>query len=370
MDMNIRTHVFNARVRKFKSALEASLFSDSVPVDVYTSLIDAIHASFPTFYRYVSLRKRVLGLEKLDFYDQYVTIVDKEEMKVTYEEACTMVLEALKPMGEEYCSVVKKALTSRWIDVYENKGKRTGAYSSGSYDTAPYILMNFDGTLDSVFTLIHEMGHSMHTWFSNKNQPFEYSSYSIFVAEIASTVNENLLWHYLMEKAVAQNDTKMQAYLFNIRCNDFRTTVFRQTMFGEFEKIMHEMVESGGAISKDSLCERYYQLNKDYYGPDCDLDKALSYEWCRIPHFYYNFYVYKYATSFCVSLVVAYKLFHGDKEMKENYFKFLKAGCSMEPLDIINNILGIDLKKTDCVFSAMKEFDDSITQLEKLLFPQ
>jgi len=370
MDMNIRAHVFKARVRKFNSALEASLFKDSVPVDVYTSLIDAIHASFPTLFRYISLRKRVLGLDKLDFYDQYVSIVDTEEYKCTFDEARSMVLNALKPMGDEYCSIVEEAFKNRWIDKYESKGKRTGAYSTGSYDTPPYILMNFEGTINSVFTLIHEMGHSMHTWFSNKNQPFEYSDYTIFVAEIASTVNERLLWEYLMKEAEEKKDTKMQAYLLNTLCNDFRTTVFRQTMFAEFEKIMHETVEGGGAVSKDSLCERYYALTKEYYGPDCDLDKALAYEWCRIPHFYYNFYVYKYVTSFCVSSVVAHKIFNGDKEMKENYFRFLKSGCSKDPLDIIRDTLGIDLTKTDCILTAIKEFDEIITKLEKIILPQ
>jgi len=367
LDSQVRGLIFNARARKYQSTLEASLFPDVIPVSVYKSLVQAMHESIDVFYRYVALRKKRLGLEKLDMYDQYVSIVPGDNHHFTYEEACDLVREAVRPLGEEYGALVDKVIKSRWIDVFETKGKCTGAHSCGGNDVPPYILMNFTGNLESVFTLAHEMGHSIHTMLSAKNQQFEYMSYVLFVAEIASTLNECLLFHYLMEKAIKENDVQMQATLLNSRCDDFKGTVFRQVMFAEFEMLVNEMVENEGASSKDKLCKMYYDLNKFYYGPDVEADEQISYEWCRIPHFYYNFYVYKYATSFCVALNVSEQILAGNKNMTKNYLKFLSSGCSQDPLDLIKSYLGIDLTKPDCVKSSIENFDGVISQLDKLL---
>jgi len=367
LDSQVRGLIFNARARKYTSTLEASLFPDSIPVSVYKSLVQAMHESIDVFYQYVALRKKRLGLEKLDMYDQYVSIVPGDNHHFTYEEACTFVREAVRPLGEEYGALVDKVMNSRWIDVFETKGKCTGAHSSGGHDVPPFILMNFTGNLESVFTLAHEMGHSIHTMLSVKNQPFEYSSYTLFVAEIASTLNEFLLWHYLMEKAIREKDIQMQATLLNSKCDDFKSTVFRQVMFAEFEMLVNEMVERDGASSKEKLCKMYYDLNKFYYGLDVEADEQIAYEWCRIPHFYYNFYVYKYATSFCVALNVSEQILKGDKDMTSRYLQFLSSGCSKDPLDLIQSYLGIDLTKPDCVKSTIEVFGEVISKLDKVL---
>lgn len=368
IDGQVRSQVFNARARHYGSALEASLFADCVPVDVYNSLIDAVHESFPAYYKYVALRKRCLGLEgALDMYDQYVPIVADFNPTVPYEQAQEWVREAVKPLGAAYCKMIEEALTSKWIDVYENRGKRSGAYSGGCYDSAPYVLLNYSGTVSSAFTLAHELGHSMHTQLSKINQPYQYANYKIFVAEVASTVNECLLFEYLMKKARAEHDTKMQAFLLNQKCDDFKATVFRQVMFAEFEKLIHERVEAGDALTPDALQDMYYDLNKQYFGPDVVADRRIALEWARIPHFYYNFYVYKYATSLCVAEKVVLDIVSGKEGAVERYLRFLSAGCTMDPLDLLKTHLGVDLTKTDCVREAIANFSKTVDELSTLL---
>ena len=368
IDGQVRAQVFNARARHYGSALEASLFSDCVPVDVYNSLIDAVHESFPAYYKYVALRKRCLGLEgPLDMYDQYVPIVADFNPTVPYEQAQQWVREAVKPLGAAYCQMIEEALTSKWIDVYENRGKRSGAYSGGCYDSAPYVLLNYTDTVSSAFTLAHELGHSMHTQLSKINQPYQYANYKIFVAEVASTVNECLLFEYLMKKARDEHDTKMQAFLLNQKCDDFKATVFRQVMFAEFEKLIHQRVEAGDALTPDALQDMYYDLNKQYFGPDVVADRRIALEWARIPHFYYNFYVYKYATSLCVAEKVVLDIVSGKEGAVEHYLSFLSAGCTLDPLELLKTHLGVDLTKTDCVCEAIANFSKTVDELSALL---
>ena len=368
IDGQVRSQVFNARARHYGSALEASLFADCVPVDVYNSLIDAVHESFPAYYKYVALRKRCLGLEgALDMYDQYVPIVADFNPTVPYEQAQQWVREAVKPLGAAYCKMIEEALTSKWIDVYENRGKRSGAYSGGCYDSAPYVLLNYSGTVSSAFTLAHELGHSMHTQLSKINQPYQYANYKIFVAEVASTVNECLLFEYLMKKARDEHDTKMQAFLLNQKCDDFKATVFRQVMFAEFEKLIHQRVEAGDALTPDALQDMYYDLNKQYFGPDVVADRRIALEWARIPHFYYNFYVYKYATSLCVAEKVVLDIVSGKEGAVEHYLSFLSAGCTLDPLELLKTHLGVDLTKTDCVCEAIANFSKTVDELSALL---
>jgi len=365
---NVANHVFNARARHYSSSLEASLFRDVVPVDVYNSLIQAVHDSLPAFYKYVALRKKCLKIEgPLDMYDQYVPITPDFNPVVSYDQAKEWVCEALKPLGDDYVKLVKEVLNTRCVDVRGSRGKRSGAYSGGCFDTKPYILMNFVDNINSAFTLAHEMGHSIHTQMSKIHQPYQYADYSIFVAEVASTANECLLYEYLMKKARAEGDKAMQIFLLNYKCHDFKSTLFRQVMFAEFEKIIHEKVESGDSLTADYLQDTYYELNKLYYGPDVEADRRISLEWCRIPHFYYNFYVYKYATSLCVADKATADILAGKEGARENYLKFLSAGCSMDPLDILRVNLGVDLTKTDCVQEAIAHFSQYVDELSKLM---
>jgi len=365
---NVSTNIFVARARHYSSSLESSLFHDCIPVDVYNSLIQAVHDSLPAFYKYVALRKKCLKIEgPLNMYDQYVPITPDFDPVVPYEKGKEWVCEALKPLGEDYVNMVKEVINTRSIDVRPSRGKRSGAYSGGCYDSKPYILMNYVDNIDSVFTLAHEMGHSIHTQMSKKHQPYQTSDYSIFVAEVASTVNECLLYEYLMKKAREENDKALQVFLLNHKCHDFKSTLFRQVMFAEFEKIIHEKVESGDSLTADYLQDAYYELNKLYYGPDVDADRRISLEWARIPHFYYNFYVYKYATSLCVADKVSADIIAGKEGARENYLKFLSAGCSMDPLDILKVILGVDLTKTDCVLEAIGHFSNYVDELSKII---
>jgi len=368
LDGVVRTHVFNARVRGYKSSLEAALYPDCIPVDVYTSLIEAVHKAFPVYYKYVALRKRCLKIEgPLDMYDQYVPITPDYNPVVPYDQAKQWIVEALQPLGPDYVKMVKEVLDTRCIDVRSNRGKRSGAYSSGCYDSKPYILTNYVDTIDSAFTLVHEMGHSIHTQLSKIHQPYQYSEYRLFVAEVASTANECLLYEYLMKKARAEGDKAMQAFLLNYKCHDFKSTLFRQVMFAEFEKIIHDKVESGDPLTVDYLQDTYYELNKQYYGPDVVADRRISLEWSRIPHFYYNFYVYKYATSICVAHKIVADIMAGKEGARENYLKFLSSGCIMDPLDLLRVNLGVDLTKPDCVSEAIELFSKYIDELSELL---
>jgi len=368
LDGSCRTHVFRARARHYSSSLEAALYPDCIPVDVYTSLIDAVHKSFPVYYKYVDLRKRCLKIDgPMDMYDQYVPIVPDFDPVVPYEEAKNWIREAVKPLGPDYLKLLEEVLTTRCIDVRSNRGKRSGAYSSGCYDSKPYILTNYVDTIDSAFTLAHELGHSIHTQLSKIHQPYQYSDYRLFVAEVASTANECLLFEYLMKKARAEGDKAMQAFLLNCKCQDFKATLFRQVMFAEFEKIIHEKVESGDSLTADYLQDTYYELNKQYFGPDVVADRRISLEWARIPHFYYNFYVYKYATSICVAHKIVADIMAGKEGARDNYLKFLSSGCILDPLDLLRVNLGVDLTKPDCVSEAIELFSKYIDDLSALL---
>ena len=363
LDGDTRTRVFNAKVRNFDSALEASLHNDNVDPAVYNGLIEAVHGSLETFYSYIDIRRNQLNLDKLDIYDLYVPIVEDFDLKVDYEQAKQWVRDSLKPLGEEYCKLADKAFSERWIDVYENRGKRSGAYSSGCYDSPPYILMNYQPTLNSAFTLAHELGHSLHTWFSNTTQPHIYSNYKIFVAEVASTVNESLLMEHLLKTAT---DPQLKAYLLNHKCDGFRGTVFRQTMFAEFEKAIHQSVENGNPLTHESLSKQYLELVKKYHGPNVDPDERVSLEWARIPHFYYNFYVYKYATGYSAADAFSRQILSGEQKRIDQYLGFLKAGSSKDPLDILTDA-GVDLRDPNVVANALASFGQRVEELGKTL---
>ncbi|QZT35114.1 oligoendopeptidase F [Caldalkalibacillus thermarum TA2.A1] len=362
LNANVKKDVFYARVRKYRSSLEASLDRDNVPVRVYENLIAAIQEALPVFQRYMKLRKKALGLDELHMYDLYVPLVQDVEMKYTYEEAKQLVRDSLQPLGEEYLAVVDEGFNSGWIDVYENVGKRSGAYSSGTYGTPPYILLNYQENLDNVFTLTHEMGHSVHSYFSCKEQPYIYSDYTIFVAEVASTLNEALLTHYLLQKT---NDPKQRMYILNHYLESFRGTVFRQTMFAEFEKLIHEKVEEGEALTADRLSELYYDLNLTYFGADVVVDQDIAMEWARIPHFYYNFYVYKYATGFAAATALSQQILNEGKPAVDRYLSFLKSGGSDYPIELLKKA-GVDMTSPEPVRQALRVFERTLTEMEEL----
>eukprot|EP00727_Mastigamoeba_balamuthi_P007975 m51a1_g3799 putative oligoendopeptidase f (604) ;mRNA; f:208300-210292 len=365
LDGQVKKQVFVAKARRFGSALEASLFKDAVQTSVYTSLIDAVHAALPRFYEYIRLRAQALGIEygKLDMWDQHVPFVSDAAMEVPWERACELVVEAVAPLGADYVALVRRAIAERWIDVYENAGKRSGAYSGGCYDSRPYVLMNFVPDIHGVFTLAHELGHSMHSYMTNHAQPHSESHYRIFVAEVASTVNEGLLLRHLLSTT---KDDRLRAYLLNHKCEEFRTTVFRQTMFAEFEMLVHQMVEQGKPLTPKELNDTYYALNQLYYGPGVTCDRRIALEWSRIPHFYYDFYVYKYATSFSVAERVVSGIARGEPGALDRYMAFLRAGRTKEPLDLLAD-LGVDLRKPEVIVQALAEFSDNIEELSKLL---
>lgn len=358
----IKSEIFNAKTRKYPSALFASLYQDNISVDVYNNLIDSIHENIPALDKYLEIKKKYLGLDELHMYDLYVPMARDFNMEISYEEAKEIILEALKPMGEGYTSLIKKAFDERWIDVYENEGKKGGAYSWGCYDSHPYILMSYNNDLNSMFTLIHELGHSIHSYLSHNSQPYIYSSYKIFVAEVASTVNETLLIKYLLNNS---KDKTEQIYLLNYYLEQFRTTVYRQTLFAEFEKITHEKVEAGNPMTADDFTEVFYNLNKLYYGGACNVDEISGVEWARIPHFYSNFYVYKYATGFAAASVLSEKILNEDGAV-EKYLEFLKSGGSEYPLDQLRSA-GVDMEKKESVDGALKIFNELTEKLEELV---
>lgn len=350
---------FFADARHYDSMLEAALSGNEVSVEVYTNLIEAVHHNLPALHKYVSLRKEILGVNELKFSDLYVPIVDDIDLTFTYEEACEIILEALKPMGEDYLALVRKGLSERWVDVYETPGKRSGAYSAGGYGMHPVILMNFQGKLDDVFTLIHEMGHSIHTYLSAKNQPVCYSDYVIFVAEVASTCNEALLTHYFLDHAENERE---RAYFLNHFLEQFRATLYRQTMFAEFELKVSELVAQGAGITADALCEIYRDLNKAYFGNDITVDKNVALEWARIPHFYYHFYVYQYATGFAAAIALSQRILSEGASAREDYLDFLKGGSSKPPIDLLRGA-GVDMMSTQPIEDALSQFDSLIDEL-------
>ena len=359
----IKSEIFYAKTRKYESALQGSLFQDNVSVDVYNNLIDAVHENLDTLNDYIDLKKKFLGLDKINMYDLYVPLTENFDMEISYEKAQEIILEALKPLGEEYLENVKKAFAEGWIDVYGNEGKQGGAYSWGSYDSKSYILMSYKDDLNSLFTLIHEMGHSMHSFYSKNNQPYLYSGYKIFVAEVASTLNELLLINYLLKNAESKEE---RVYLLNYYLEQFRTTVYRQTMFAEFEKICHGKVEEGEPLTAEDFNNIYYDLNKKYYVESCEVNEEIALEWARIPHFYSNFYVYKYATGFSAASALSKQILEEGESAVSRYKEFLKSGGSEFPLDQLRKA-GIDMEKKESVDEALHVFKDLVKQLEKEL---
>ena len=354
---------FFSSSRKYASSLEAALAENEIPVEVYNNLIDAVHQNFPAFYKYVDLRKRVMGLDELHFWDVYTPLVDDVDMKFTYEEACDLIVKALAPLGEEYVSLVKKGLESRWVDVYETPGKRSGAYSAGGKGMNPVMLLNFQGGLDDVYTLIHEMGHSLHTYFSSHNQEITYSDYSIFVAEVASTCNEALLSHYLLEH---ETDPAHHAYILNHFLEGFRGTIYRQCMFAEFERDISQMNADGVALNAEVLSERYGKLCAEYFGPGIELDEEIKLEWSRIPHFYYNFYVYQYCIGFSAAIALSQRILSEGEPAVKDYIGYLSGGCSKTPIELLRGA-GVDMATPDPVNAALKYFGELVDQLEQEL---
>ncbi|HBG5847187.1 TPA: oligoendopeptidase F [Clostridioides difficile] len=359
----IKSEIFYAKTRKYNSAIEASLFSDDVSLDVYNNLISAIDKSIPNLNKYVELKKKFLGLNEIHMYDLYVPLTDKFDMDIPYDKAQDIILEALKPLGEEYLKVIKSAFDEGWIDVYDNEGKKGGAYSWGSYDSHPYILMSYKNDLNSLFTLIHELGHSVHSHYSRTSQPFLYSDYKIFVAEVASTLNELLLINYLLENSKSKDET---IYLLNYYLEQFRTTVHRQTMFAEFEKIVHQRVERGEPLTADEFTNIYYKLNEKYYGKSAIVDKQIGIEWARIPHFYSNFYVYKYATGFSAASALSQQILSEGSIAVDRYINFLKSGGSEYPLEQLKSA-GVDMTKKESIEEALNVFAELVNKLEKEL---
>ena len=361
-DGQVKQQIFYARARKYPSTFVAAVDGNNVDPAVCGRLIDSVHSKMSYMHRYVSLRKKMLGVDELHMYDVYVPMVGDYDRKFSYEEAKELSLKALAPLGEEYLSIVRKAYAERWIDVCENEGKRSGAYSSGVYGVHPYMLLNYTDTLDDVFTLVHEMGHSMHTWYSEHAQSHLNSGYKIFVAEVASTTNEILLLEYLLARA---KDPKEKAYLINHYLECFKGTVYRQTMFEEFERRTNAMAEEGSPLTADALCGLYLELNKQYFGEDMASDPLIAYEWCRIPHFYYNFYVYQYATSFSAAVAIAHRILEQGEAAVKPYLEFLKSGCTQDPVSLLK-IAGVDLSTSEPVDEALEVFGDAVRQMEEL----
>ena len=358
----IKAEIFNSSIRKYPSALFASLYADNISIDVYNNLIESIHENIPALDKYIGLKKKYFGLDEVHMYDLYVPMAEDFKMEISYEEAQKIIIKALEPMGQDYIGLIKRAFDEKWIDVYENEGKRGGAYSWGSYDSHPYILMSYNNDLNSMFTLIHELGHSMHSYLSHESQPYLYSSYKIFVAEVASTVNENLLIKYLLKNAKSDEE---KIYLLNYYLEQFRTTVYRQTLFAEFEKISNERVEAGKPMTAKDFTEIYYDLNKLYYGGSCNVDELVGIEWARIPHFYSNFYVYKYATGFSAASVLSNMILNEEGAVPR-YIEFLRSGGSEYPLDQLRHA-GVNMEEKSAVDGALKVFADLVDELEALI---
>ena len=350
---------FFSDARRYDSALASALDGNEVPTEVYTNLIDAVHKNLPALHKYVDLRKKLLGLDDLRFYDLYVPIVDDIDLTFTYEEAKEIILEALKPMGEDYLALVRRGLSERWVDVYETPGKRSGSYSAGGFGMHPVILMNFQGKLDDVFTLIHEMGHSIHTYLSCENQPVCYSDYVIFVAEVASTCNEALLTRYFLDHAKNERE---HAYFLNHFLEQFRATLYRQTMFAEFELEVSEMVAQGAGVTADALCAKYRALNERYFGDGIVVDDQIALEWARIPHFYYQFYVYQYATGFAAAIALSQRILDEGAPARDDYLGFLRGGSSKPPIELLRGA-GVDMMSTRPVEDALALFDRMIDEM-------
>lgn len=359
----VKQQIFYAKARNYASTLEAAVDANNVPAKVYRNLVETVNANMDKMHRYVKLRKKCLGVDELHMYDVYTPMIADAAKKVSYDEAKETVLKALAPLGEDYVATVKEGFENRWIDVYENEGKRSGAYSAGAFGTHPYVLLNYNDTLDNMFTLAHEMGHAMHSWYSNANQPYIYSQYKIFVAEVASTCNEILLMEYLLANTT---DKKERAYLLNHYLDSFKGTVYRQTMFAEFEMKSNQMAEAGESLNAENLCKLYYGLNQKYFGEDMVSDPQIAYEWARIPHFYYNFYVYQYATSFSAAVAIAHGILEEGAPAVERYKKFLSGGCSMSPVDLLKQV-GINMEEPKPIQDALDVFGKVLDEIETLI---
>ncbi len=359
---HVKTLKFYSRSKKFDSSLEAALFSNEIPTGVYETLIETVNKHLDKLHRYIDIRKKCLGLDTFRMYDIYPPMVKDVKLEYTYEEAKELVLKALKPLGEEYIKVVKSAYEDRWIDVYENKNKRSGAYSAATYGVHPYMLLNYDGKLNDVFTLAHEMGHSVHSYYSNKTQPYVYSSYKIFVAEVASTCNEILLLKYMLNNTTDKHE---HAYLLNHYLDMFKGTLFRQTQFAEFELETNRMVEKDEVLTADALCDLYDNINRKYYGANVEYDEEIKYEWERIPHFYYNFYVYQYSTSFCASVTIAERLLK-DPSYVEKYIDFLSSGCSDTPLNLLKKV-DVDMETSEPIENAIEIMSKVMDEFEEIV---
>ena len=360
---DIDANISVAKIRNFNSALEASLYNDNIEKTVYENLIKTVHNNLNVLYDYYDLKKKVLNLDELHIYDIYTPMIKVDKQDYSFEEAKNLVLDTISIFGEEYKENALKAFNEKWIDVYNNKGKRSGAYSSGFYDTAPYMLLNFENRINDVFTLAHELGHSMHTYFSCKNNSYNNSGYKIFVAEVASTVNELLLAKNLLKKS---NSKEEKLNILNRLLELFKSTIYRQTMFAEFEKKIYELRESGNVLTSETICKEYYELNKLYFGNNVVVDDLIKYEWERIPHFYYNFYVYKYATGLSAACYIVKNILDNKENAKENYLKFLKSGGSMYPLDELK-LAGVDMNKPEVVESAISMFKETIEEFKTLI---
>ena len=360
---SIKAGVFYARTRKYPSSLHSALFADNVDISVYDNLIATIHEHLPLMHRYVALRKKALGVDELHMYDLYVPIVPEVEMKIPYNQAVETIKEALRPLGEDYRRVLAEGFSSGWIDVYENEGKTSGAYSWGAYTSHPYVLMNYQDNVNNMFTLAHEMGHALHSYYSNRAQPYTYADYKIFVAEVASTLNEALLMHHLLDTT---DDKQKRMYLVNYYMEQFRGTLFRQTMFAEFEKIVHAREEAGEPLTAEVLSEIYRELNGKYHGPEMVIDKEIELEWERIPHFYRHFYVYKYATGFSAATSLSRQILEEGQPAVERYLSFLKGGSSDYPLNLLKRA-GVDMTSPEPIREALGVFKSLLEEMEQLL---
>ncbi|MBP5600550.1 MAG: oligoendopeptidase F [Lachnospiraceae bacterium] len=359
----VKVRIFNSKLRGYSSNLEAAVDKNNVSPTVYKNLVESVNRNISKLHRYVSLRKKCLGVSELHMYDIYTPMIKDAAKEVPFEEAQEIIKKALAVLGDDYVALLDEAFKNRWCDVYENKGKRGGAYSSCAYGTHPYMLLNYNNSLDAMFTTAHEMGHSMHSWFSNQAQPFIYSDYKIFVAEVASTCNEILLLEYLLKNCT---DKKEKAYLLNHYLDSFKGTVFRQTQFAEFEMLTNEMQEKGESLNAENLCALYKEINERYYGKDMISDEEISYEWARIPHFYYNFYVYQYATSFCAAVAIAERILKEGEPAVKEYKKFLSSGCTDAPVELLK-IAGVDLTTGAPIDAALSKMGEIIDELEALV---
>lgn len=360
---NVKSDVINARLRHYDSARSAALDGDNIPASVYDNLVATVNDNLPAMHRYMELRKKLMNLDNLTMSDIYVPLIEIPDQKFSFEEGLDIMRQALKPLGQEYINGMNEGISEGWIDVYENEGKTSGAYSYGCYDSYPYILLNYTDTLNDVFTIIHEMGHSMHAKYTRANQPYIYGGHSIFTAEVASTVNESLLMAYLFE---TNDDIQMKKYLLNMHLEAFRTTLFRQTMFAEFEDITHKAIESGQVLTAEWMCDQYEDLNRKYYGPAVATDDTIRYEWARIPHFYSAFYVYKYATGYSAATAICEKILTQGSEAALNYIEFLKTGQSDSPIELLK-IAGVDMSSPEPIKKAMDKFNSLLDELEKLI---